>query len=381
MKKALVVLIALMPILLAGQIGIYFTFDNGQVVNEAGQLYYEFDCMVYGQNATTKFGELLVLINYNANAFGTQVNDNGNATITPGAIFNGSPFYAVRWNDNQLTRLAIGCEFLLEMEMFAITLPATPVSLFHVKFKIQDPTQQAGLWYSASVMNGEQFYADHWTQYNPVIASDTLNETLPVELASFNAMMNNAYTGVNLTWVTHSESNLIGYGVYRGETDDLSSATNLNAFVEATNTSQTQVYMYCDYEVQPDQTYYYWLESRELTGSNEYFGPTAIRVPQSDSSSPPIPIKTGLTSLYPNPFNPDLRIGYSLDKSSPVKIVVANLRGQVIRTLVNENKTAGMHEYLWDGSDNQGRKCSSGMYLINMIANGMSHNRKVMLMK
>lgn len=381
MKKALVVLIAMMPILLAGQIGIYFTFDNGQVVNEAGQLYYEFDCMVYGQNATTKFGELLVLINYNGNAFGTQVNDNGNATITPGDIFNGSPFYAVRWNDNQLTRLAIGCEFLLDMQSFAITLPATPVSLFHVKFKIQDSSQQAGLWYSESVMNGEQFYADHWTQYNPVVASDTLDETLPVEMASFTAMMNNSYTGVNLTWVTHSESNLVGYGVYRGETDNLSSATKLNAFVNATNTSQTQVYMFSDLEVYPDQTYYYWLESQEITGGNEYFGPTAIRVPQSEPNIPQIPIHTELTSLYPNPFNPELRVSYTLDKASPVKLVVTNLRGQVIRTLVNDNINAGMHDTRWDGMDSHGRKCASGLYLINMHANGKSYNRKVMLMK
>ena len=303
MKKILFSLLMLLRMLLLGQIGIYFTFDNGQITGTGEDKYYEFDVMVYGDNGNTRFSELLVLINYNSAAFGTSVNDNGNATITPGSIFAGSPFYAVRWNDNQPTRIGIGCEFLLEIESYAIYLPATPVSLFHVKFKIQNTDASAGLFYSEATMAGEQFYADHWTQYAPVSASDTLDETLPVELSSFTALANNTFTGANLTWVTQSETNLVGYGIFRGDNTDMGQAIDLNAFINATNTSQTQVYMYLDSDLEPEHTYWYWLESKEMSGENQYFGPISFVMPSTPVQAPEIPIITKLVSLYPNPKN------------------------------------------------------------------------------
>jgi len=381
MKKLFLSILAFLPVLLLGQIGIYFTFDNGEITGTGENLYYEFDVMAYGDNGTTRFSELLVLINYNSAAFGTQVNDNGNATITAGEYLADTPFYAVRYNDNQPTRLGIGCEFLLEIESYAKYLPAYPVALFHVKFKIQDTDSSAGLWFSEDIMAGEQFYADHWTQYNPVVASDTLDETLPVELSSFTAVANNTFTGVNLTWVTQSESNLVGYGIFRGETDILAEAADLHAFVEATNTSQTQVYVFNDLGLEPEQTYWYWLESREMNGANEYFGPISFVMPGTPAQAPGIPLATGLVSLYPNPFNPTLTISYSVQKSSLVTLSVTNLKGQTVRRLEGGYRDSGLHNAIWDGRDEQGRQCASGIYLIKMQVDGDSSFRKVMLMK
>ena len=82
MKKLLISMLALLPVLLLGQIGIYFTFDNGQITGSGEDLYYEYDVMVYGDNGNTRFSELLVLINYNSTAFGTAVNFNGKDLCT-----------------------------------------------------------------------------------------------------------------------------------------------------------------------------------------------------------------------------------------------------------------------------------------------------------
>jgi hypothetical protein len=381
MKKLLISMLALLPVLLLGQIGIYFTFDNGQITGSGEDLYYEYDVMVYGDNGNTRFSELLVLINYNSTAFGTAVNFNGNVTVTPGDVFAGSPFYAVRWNDNQPTRLAIGCEFLLEIESYAVYLPANPVSLFHVKFAIQDANASAGLFFSETTMAGEQFYADHFTQYNPVTASDTLDETLPVELTSFTAIANNSFTGVNLTWVTQSESNLVGYGIFRGDSDVFNQACDLNAFINATNTSQTQLYMYHDTDLEPEHTYWYWLESKEMNGENQYFGPITFTMPATQIQAPEIPVLTDLVALFPNPFNPSLNIGYTLGKNTRVNIVVINLKGQVVKHLLDDNRAAGMHSCAWDGRDDLGNQCASGMYIIKMEADGIRSFRKAMLLK
>lgn len=382
MKVILITMLLFVPILLTGQVGIFFTFANGQITNEAGQLYYEFDVMIAGSDGTTRFGELLALINYNGSAFGTEINANGNVQITPGALLiDQEDFYAIRWNDNQPTRLAILCEFLSANINRAVWLPVIPSSVFHVKIKIQDSSQQTGISYNQTLMAPQQYYANHLTNYNPVTATDTLDETLPVELSSFTANMNNSLTGVNLTWVTQSESNLVGYGIYRGESDDLSQAIDLNAYITATNTSQTQVYIYTDSDVMPEQTYWYWLESREMNGINGFHGPICFSVPQQPVQTPQIPIVTGFQSLYPNPFNPDLNIRYALQDDAQVTMVVCNLKGQIIKQLFNGQKSAGLHSLKWDGRDDQGLSCSSGLYFIRMQAGGRIINRKVMLMK
>jgi hypothetical protein len=214
-----------------------------------------------------------------------------------------------------------------------------------------------------------------------IIGSLNPEDVLPVELSSFTAVMNNSFTAVNLTWVTQSEENLVGYRIYRGDTDAISEAADQNTLIEATNTSQTAVYMYSDEEIECDHMYYYWLEAQELDGSGEYYGPIAITTPPQGLSIPEIPLVTGLTSLYPNPFNPDLNIAYTVSRSMPVQIDIVNMRGQLIKTVVQDTKDRGTHRFQWDGKDSHGRACSSGIYNIRMKAGDHEYFGKAILLK
>ena len=88
-----------------------------------------------------------------------------------------------------------------------------------------------------------------------------------------------------------------------------------------------------------------------------------------------------LKGNYPNPFNPTTTISYTMPASGDVKLNVYNLRGQLVRSLVNEAKTAGSHKVVWDGKDDRGNTMASGIYLYRLETGKHSETRKMMLMK
>jgi len=88
-----------------------------------------------------------------------------------------------------------------------------------------------------------------------------------------------------------------------------------------------------------------------------------------------------LQGNYPNPFNPTTTIAYQMSKSEPVTITVYNLKGQKVRTLVNEVKTAGNHTVVWNGMDQNGKSVASGIYYYKLSTNNHTEVRKAILMK
>lgn len=94
-----------------------------------------------------------------------------------------------------------------------------------------------------------------------------------------------------------------------------------------------------------------------------------------------IPLVTKLYHNYPNPFNPSTTIAFSTKNTGKVKLNVYNIKGQLVRSLVDTNLNAGSHSVLWDGTDNTKRKVSSGIYLYRLETKDYTHTRKAMLMK
>jgi hypothetical protein len=94
-----------------------------------------------------------------------------------------------------------------------------------------------------------------------------------------------------------------------------------------------------------------------------------------------IPLESYLGSNYPNPFNPSTTIQYGLKEAGSVRINVYNSRGQLVRTLVDENKAAGTYRVVWDGKDGRNRSVSSGIYYFRMEAKGCMKTNKGILIK
>ncbi len=100
------------------------------------------------------------------------------------------------------------------------------------------------------------------------------------------------------------------------------------------------------------------------------------------NDDPGIPaLVTELQGNYPNPFNPSTTIRYSVKETSPVSIGIYNVKGQLVKTLVNEEKTSGNHYAVWNGLDNNNQPASSGVYFYKMRAGTYSSTKKMIMMK
>ena len=90
-----------------------------------------------------------------------------------------------------------------------------------------------------------------------------------------------------------------------------------------------------------------------------------------------IPEEWGINQSYPNPFQVFTTIEYEVPTTEKVKIVVYNIRGQAIKTLVNQEISAGYHTVLWDGTNDSGDEVSSGVYFCQIfVPNSTSTNFK-----
>jgi Peptidase family C25/Propeptide_C25/FlgD Ig-like domain len=76
---------------------------------------------------------------------------------------------------------------------------------------------------------------------------------------------------------------------------------------------------------------------------------------------------TTMSQNYPNPFNPSTSINYSISEDQLVKINIYNIRGEFVKSLVNEVQSAGDHSVEWQGQDVNNKHVSSGIYFYNMI--------------
>jgi flagellar hook assembly protein FlgD len=86
---------------------------------------------------------------------------------------------------------------------------------------------------------------------------------------------------------------------------------------------------------------------------------------------------------YPNPFNPVTTIEYWVPGGSrtAVSLVVYDVRGARVRTLVNGEKAAGRYAVVWDGHNDAGAPVASGVYFYRMAAAGFTDTRKMLLVK
>jgi len=93
------------------------------------------------------------------------------------------------------------------------------------------------------------------------------------------------------------------------------------------------------------------------------------------------PQKTSLSKNYPNPFNPSTTIDYQLSKEGIVSLVVYDLKGSEIKTLIQEHQGATYHNIIWNGLNNNGQPVASGRYLLKMTAPGFTETITMTLLK
>lgn len=94
-----------------------------------------------------------------------------------------------------------------------------------------------------------------------------------------------------------------------------------------------------------------------------------------------VPYSFELFQNYPNPFNPTTNIRFNLSKSGHVRLVIYNILGRRVTTLVDEDLPAGHKLVTWDGKDDLGKEVASGVYFYRIKAGDFVQSKKMVLMK
>lgn len=94
-----------------------------------------------------------------------------------------------------------------------------------------------------------------------------------------------------------------------------------------------------------------------------------------------LPAETTALTNYPNPFNPETNISFSLAHDQKISLNIYNVKGQKVRNLYNGHIPAGSHQIRWDGRDRAGNHLGSGVYFYRLETERSSHVRRMLMLK
>ena len=204
--------------------------------------------------------------------------------------------------------------------------------------------------------------------------------TLPVELTSFE-LISTREEGITLQWITESEINNLGFILDRRTpttdwTQIASYITDQELQGQGSVSHQT-IYTYTDNHVQENETYDYRLADVDHDGNVEYHSTQLMGV----SISSTLPEQYVLHQNYPNPFNPVTTIRYDLPDDAYVTLTIHDMMGRRVITLVDGPQTAGNRFTQWNGTNEQGRGVSAGLYLYTIQSPRFIKTHKMVYLK
>ncbi len=200
--------------------------------------------------------------------------------------------------------------------------------------------------------------------------------SLPVELVSFTASVQG--NAIVLNWQTATETDNLGFILERaagnGAWQPIASYRTSEALQGQGSKSTSSSYTWTDAAVTAGMEYRYRL------GDVNTDGVVTMHTPISVTTSA-LPQSTAMFNAYPNPFNPETTINYELHKDTQVTITVYDLLGRQVKTLVDEQQSAGSYHVVWNGTDAVGAQAASGAYLVRMQTAEGIYMQKVLLLK
>ena len=155
----------------------------------------------------------------------------------------------------------------------------------------------------------------------------------------------------------------------------------------AGNTSEKTEYEYIDRFLNNHVQYWYQVADVDQNGNQNIHGPvSAITVEETIyHKETDLPQDYHLWQNFPNPFNPETIIRLSLPESKgpdeQITISVYSISGQKVKTLFEGSKTAGMHSFLWDGTDEAGKNLAGGIYYYQVKSSHYQKTCKMILLR
>ena len=224
--------------------------------------------------------------------------------------------------------------------------------------------------------------------YKMFFKTEAGNNPLPVELSTFTAFYNNV---PNLSWTTQSETNNIGWNIYRSENENFSNSLQINPhLIPGAGTSSEPVeYTFIDeYDFTVYNNYWYWLENIDQSGQTNSFGPVMLCIPENEENPEAPESEDFKICNYPNPFNSSTTIYFDLNAENieDTEIIIYNLKGQKIKTLecinhANAKSTQSHYSITWNSTDKNNVPVSSGVYFYKLKSGTISFMKKMIIMR
>lgn len=104
--------------------------------------------------------------------------------------------------------------------------------------------------------------------------------------------------------------------------------------------------------------------------------PTVVGV-----EGPPVATRHELSAPTPNPFNPQTTLRFDLAQQTHARVQIHDVRGRVVRTLVDGVRAAGTHRVVWQGLGDDGAEVASGVYYVRLVADAQIRTQKMTLVK
>lgn len=202
------------------------------------------------------------------------------------------------------------------------------------------------------------------------------NSGLYVQVFAFTASYQN--NAVILAWQTETETNNAGFMIDRST--DGKNWQRIASFQTHTELqpkgmfSAYNDYTFSDQTAEPGKTYNYRLSDTSTTGIVTVHAVVIINTPK-------LMEKRVQLQVYPNPFNPQTTIYYTIKDHSSVKVEIYDLLGQHVSTLYDGYQESGSYQFYWNGRFENGLQAPSGNYFVRLQTSNQYFIQKILIMR
>ena len=225
--------------------------------------------------------------------------------------------------------------------------------------------------------------ASEWTITSATAAQCTPGvSTLPVELSSFTALFANEF--VTIQWATASETDVIGFNIYRDREDNFEDAKKVNMSLIPGHGTTTQPNEYSFTDVTADAyftTYYYWLEAVNYGGTTDIYGSIQYDPVDIDGDGQLNTIfRSTLDAVFPNPVQVGENITFKFmiggleGTMRPVSLNIYNIKGELVKEVINEEKMVDDYTEIWRVND-----MANGVYFYQLKTENYQETKKLLI--
>ncbi len=265
-----------------------------------------------------------------------------------------------------------------------------PQSAGSTEIFIIDSLEPNTTYYFAIKTSDEAF---NWSALSNVISKTTLDTTPPGRITDLLASTDTANGAIVLGWTAPGDDNMVGTAALYEIRYSLNTITDLNWLGTSLFTAPPLPLAAGEQQsikitgLTAGLRYYIAIKTFDSNGnqsalSNVSSAEAGINISTDlDDSNNNLPKEFSLAQNYPNPFNPTTTIGFSLPKTSYVKLNIYNIEGKKVKSLVDNSLPAGQHLITWDGTNSDGSKTATGIYIYRIVTDTYTAANKMVLLK